>query len=205
MQYYPALLVVYSAGIVALAARHFMSLAALLRHPEYRMYPRGRSAPAVAQLAPTEVFSNGAERLIPGPAGQGKTPVSDYLFAHLRPLLRDYLPDDGEYEDAFDAFEFLFALNIKDLVHEEALAMGRYWWRYTNQFEGSIGEYSPDSLFGEFRRFGLDWSVADGLLQAGFFGSTDSLSRDTRGRCDKLVKAHREQMVVRAAQASLGS
>jgi hypothetical protein len=38
------------------------------------------------------------------------TPLSNPLFEALREPLREYLPDDAEYDNAFDWFEYLICL-----------------------------------------------------------------------------------------------
>jgi hypothetical protein len=101
---------------------------------------------------------------------------NDYLFDLLRPLLRDYLPDDTKYEETFDTFEYLLvALTYLDIVSESYAPEGRFVWRYTGRIARSSGlveEIWDRSPLAEFVRTGLEQGSEWGLLKAGFFNGT---------------------------------
>lgn len=127
LQFYPALLITYAAGIGALAAKHFRHLAAILRTPQYydQLYRERR--PAINELHVSSVFSGGADNWVPYEDAEGiLTPGNNYLFDLLRPMLHDYLPDDIEFEEKFDTFEYLLALTYMDLMRETGAPIGRF-------------------------------------------------------------------------------
>ena len=55
------------------------------------------------------VLTRDEQRFISGRERE-HTPLSNHLFEALREPLRDYLPDDAEYDAAFDWFEYLICL-----------------------------------------------------------------------------------------------
>ena len=175
LQYYPALLLTYAAGISALAAKRFHNLAAILREPKYRDYRYNGIKPAIDGLNVGSVFTE--YQWMPHQNAVNNTP-NDYLFDLLRPLLRDYLPDDTRYEETFDTFEYLLALTYLDIVSESYAPEGRFVWRYTGSIARSSGlveEIWDRSPLAEFVRTGLEQGSEWGLLKAGFF--TGSIER----------------------------
>jgi hypothetical protein len=105
LQFYPALLVMYSAGVAAVAAKHFRDLAGIVRRPEYGDYRGGKRRACIEKLNPTGFFYDQGAKLVPRPnAGTEHTPLSNYLFDVVRPILNGFIPDDSRYEDSFDAF-----------------------------------------------------------------------------------------------------
>lgn len=169
-RYYPALLLTYAAGISALAAKRFRNLASILREPTYREEPTRRKLHAIEQLHVSNVFLEGtADKWVPRPNAEGEyTPANNYLYERLRPVLQDYLPNDTQYEETFDIFEYLFALNYMDLLEDCSWSpIGRFVWRYRLSFlDAKDWKYSPMADFIDTGlRLGENWE----LLQAGFF------------------------------------
>lgn len=117
---FPALLTLYAAGTAAAAAGNFEVIASLLR--ARLPYSTGTySRPD--QMQPVPVVLNGPEVLdeadinkVLNIDGKRRTdyyaPASVYLQTVLRPLLKDLVPDDQEFERAFDTFEALLALRF---------------------------------------------------------------------------------------------
>ena len=164
LQYYPALLLTYAAGISAIAAKHFHNLAAILKEPKYRESPHDDKKPAIKKLKVEWVFKN--NNWVPRQnAERGYTPANDYLFDLLRPALQDYLPEDAGYEETFDTFGYLLALTYLDIVSERFAPNVRSGWCYT----GANWDRSP---LAEFVRKGLEQGSEWGLLKAGFFNGS---------------------------------
>ncbi|HET9402100.1 MAG TPA: PilZ domain-containing protein [Candidatus Acidoferrales bacterium] len=107
MKFYPALLLVYGAGISAVSREKYSTLQALLVAP--RIYSKEGEFAAVHRLVAKHVLGDE----IPGIDLGDKNPeaaASVYLHHILRPLVREYLPSDADYDEAFDRFEYLTAL-----------------------------------------------------------------------------------------------
>jgi hypothetical protein len=138
LKIYPALLLLYSLGIGYVASDQYGSLDRLLRlELAYRFDHRKRSVAraihsnhVMGNLAPDSL-----QRWLPG--GQTQyTPLSLYLSELLREQARAYLPDDAEYTECFDWFEYLLALTCFDITtaREErpSAPVGCFAWRRGN-------------------------------------------------------------------------
>ena len=172
LQYYPALLLAYAAGISALAARRFHNLAAILKEPKYRESPHDEKKPAIERLNVEPVFIE--PKWVPRQNAVNNTP-NDYLSGLLRPILHDYLPEDAGYEETFDTFEYLLALTYLDIVSESYAPNGRFGWRYTGRIaraSGLVEEIWDRSPLAEFVRTGVEQGPEWGLLKAGFFNGS---------------------------------
>jgi len=184
LQYYPALLLTYAAGISALAAKRFHNLAAILKDPKYRDFYNEKK-PAIDGLNVWSVFME--PKWVQNRNALDNTP-NDYVSGLLRPILRDYLPDDTRYEETFDTFEYLLALTYLDIVDNSYAPEGRFVWRYTGRIARSSGlveEIWDSSPLAEFVRKGLEQGSEWGLLKAGFFnGSTE--------RFKEVVEIHKK-------------
>lgn len=109
---YPALLLLYAAGIASLASEQYDTFAELLIKPIVGDFIRNQ--PIVLSLYTLAVMEKDiAEQLL----GMGRryTPLSDYLYNLLREPLKEFLPQDIDYQKCFDRFEYLFALVYTDL------------------------------------------------------------------------------------------
>jgi len=187
LQYYPALLLVYAAGISALAAKRFNNLAATLLETEYRDQSLNEKMPGIYKLQVWSVFE-GMFKWVPRPdADREYTPVNYYLCDLLRPMLRDYLPDDTRYEETFDTFEYLLALTYMDLVRDSWSPRGRFAWLYRYP---ETWERSPLT---RFARVELERGVDSELIKAGFFdGSVDRFREIVRTHGEWLQEVTRE-------------
>jgi hypothetical protein len=127
LQYYPALLLTYAAGISAIAAKRFHNLAAILKEPKYRDFHDERKS-AIAELNIESVFMK--PKWLPYRNALNNTP-NDYLFELLHPVLCDYLPGDTRYEETFNIFEYLLSLTYLYTVGGSHSPSGRFEHRGT--------------------------------------------------------------------------
>lgn len=170
LQYYPAILICYVAGISALATNHFEHLVAVLLRPDY--YSRDKKVPAIEVLNVRQFVDEQREKWMPYPdAKTDYTPANNYIFDIVREPLRKYIPDDKKYEIIFDTFEYLLGLIYADLIPCVA-DRSRVWaphgcfiWRYRHYPEDSM-----NTPIDEFINAGLSQGKEWGLLKAGFFG-----------------------------------
>lgn len=133
---YPALLLLYSAGLAAVANRDHGLLRAILIRP--RMLGSNgsdKTYPVMERICPNKVLDQETACQALG-RPRAHTPVSDHLFHVLRDSLRDYLPDDEAYEEAFDRFEYLWAILDVDAQlaagvppDSASFPVGRFAWR----------------------------------------------------------------------------
>jgi hypothetical protein len=87
---YPALLLLYSAGLAAVAAGNYATLAAVLTKPKVRD-DQNKNVAICSEVYPFAVMEKNVGHLLPG-LDRHHTPVSDHLFDKLRGPLRDFVP-----------------------------------------------------------------------------------------------------------------
>jgi hypothetical protein len=130
VQRYPALILTYCAGLAGLAGGRFNNLAAVIQRPTYSD-ESDRKMPAADAMNVWNVFEMDAGKLVPRENARNEyTPANNHLFDLLRPTLKEYIPSDMDYEDAFDVFEYLLALNYLELgISDKWAPIGRHGWK----------------------------------------------------------------------------
>lgn len=135
LRWYPLLLLQYYAGIAAIASRNYSALNKLfyakLGECEYRSKERRfaqRLSNGILELTRADVFKR-----IPGHE-RNYTPISEYIFKQIQPMLDDLFFLGKSYESAFDEFEVLYALVVADLTKNSSDyvwgPIGRFGWKY---------------------------------------------------------------------------
>lgn len=162
---YPALLLMYSAGICAIAAERYDNLSALLESLTIR--DNGKDLPAACCLNAESVVENKVGHLLPG-MNRHYTPFSEYLCSKLREPLREYLPDDKDFQNAFDRFEYLLGLICADRHKREYQgawlgSVGCFSWRGRDFGE----DFIPSRIKKEFDAAGSKWGPLVGGLMGG--------------------------------------
>ncbi len=112
---YPALLALRACGLAAIRTGRDGALHTLMQEPKYRdRNASGARVPAVHALHDMKVLDPDLVNRLPRWNGQKWLyPLSHLVREDLREPLRDLLPDDDDYRQAFDAYEYRAAL----LVH----------------------------------------------------------------------------------------
>lgn len=128
---YPAMLVLYCAGLTATATGAF---GVLLRLFGEAMIDDAEldvgAGPAGIVLRPQHVLSDDQLRRAPGQQDR-RTPASDHLHDLLRDDLRELIPDDAEYSETFDLFEYIWSLRLHFTDGDPFL--GRFAWRRSSR------------------------------------------------------------------------
>jgi hypothetical protein len=155
---YPASLLMYSAGLGALAAGEFRLLNSLLT---VTFHEQSRDRVGFRQLAAVSFGQTG----VIGPNLEGRhTPVSDFYLEVMRPMMAGVVSDP---ETTFDQLEVLIALVYldasSDLASERWLPWGRFAWL------GRSFDEMPALTFVEHaKNAGANWPP----LAAGMFGGS---------------------------------
>jgi hypothetical protein len=168
LKWYPAMLLVYSGGISALANKRYDNLAAILganiasaRHGKDFISLSVALGEGIVALERPDVF-----KLLPGHE-RYYVPRSEYLLKLLQPELDDDLFLGKEYERIFDQFEILFALVnavFRKKRDEHAWGpIGRFGWKQTSW---GGGDRPLEELLRESQEMKEDWPP----FQAGLFG-----------------------------------
>lgn len=168
LRWYPVLLLLYVAGISAIASEKYENLSAILLAKVGSSRLSKATTPLalairepILGLARTEAFKQ-----LPGHERQ-YVPRSEYMFKLLQPMLDDVLFLGRDYERVFDQFEILLALVHADLEQQESPGnhiwgpVGRFGWKYKNEDNNPLKEVIADA-----KRYKESW----GPLTVGLFG-----------------------------------
>jgi hypothetical protein len=183
---YPALVLMYAAGVAAVAAENYVSLAALLTKPQVRN-DVGKRQPICSEIYPIGVMQTDVGQLLRG-MDRHFTPVSDHLYALLRDEMREYKPADEEYQRAFDRFEYFLGLVHADLNRGE-WDPGKWWgpvgcfgWRGRNlMHQSGVRKETQDEL----DALGKDWPP----IAAGLFGGSFEQAKEAKTKFDAFVSS----------------
>ena len=182
---YPAVLVLYGAGLGAAIGQREEQLALLLDSPTIR--ERGEWKRVALVLSGVAALSHNAAKHLPG-LERRHTPTSDHLCEVMRPWVDELEPDQESYERAFDRWEYLLGLAMFDLVrdagHGGYAPVGRLSWRgnYGNGIEVALGQ--------EIAAAGANWP----LLRAGLFGGDSTrLAASVEGWHKYIAGARNQQ------------
>jgi hypothetical protein len=165
LQRYPALVLMYGMGLAAIASGDYRLLAELftikLRSEQFAEPEAVASALHHWAVLPNQ---RGA---LPG-RERHRTPLCAHLEEKLRDPLRGFIPDDSEYQETFDWFEYILALVYVDL-HNPSLdslrasadgkevdawgPIGCFGWRQRDRDRGLLaetelreGQLAPDKI-----------------------------------------------------------
>jgi len=161
LQYYPAALLTYGAGLTALLRNRLDLIRLLLLTPfKFQDHEEPRSPIHVTKSGHC-LQKDAALWLDPlSPNEQRKTPGSDWMVKRLPAMLVEIIGDDVNFEDLFDDFECLISLVSVDAGWPGA--MGRFGWRHWHHSDASP---PIKRLIHELSAQGEKHP----LLQAGFF------------------------------------
>lgn len=178
---YPALLIIYSAGIAALAAKKYHNLATGILTPKIHR-PQDKSL--IELINHKELFPTGSTRqsIVRSADDNTYTPPSNHLYDVFRPILSAYIPEEATYEATFDTFEYILSLQHFHVTDHSRYLLGRFVWRY-NRHNCDQPKEAPYRFIDDGITHGDDW----GLLKAGFFdGSAGQLQKVRNIHFDKF-------------------
>lgn len=167
LRWYPLLLLLYSAGIAGVAGAKYGNVKAVLGEEIRSAHRPGDREPLVITVVSGLSNTGDAFSKIEG-LERRKTARSD----HLAEVLRDEIIRLGlssmEYEESFDRFELILAL---EYAHLDTLGgrsrvwgpVGRFSWKHRHSGGGLLGE-----MMREAEHEGDDWELA----KAGLFGGS---------------------------------
>jgi hypothetical protein len=167
LRWYPLVLELYCAGIAAVDAQRYDSLATIFYTPIPSSEYRNRNDMFVEAVGHGLLELNRTDVLkqIPGHE-RNYVPLSEYLFKILQPKLDDVFFVGKNYESAFDLFEVLFGLAVADMrqTKNEGIwgPIGRFGWK-------NRGDNSPlRRVLADAKAQGNGWAP----IKAGLFGGS---------------------------------
>ena len=169
LRLYPALLLLYAAGIAAIANQKYENFALLLTKP--KNLQEGKDSPILLELDTFRVVKSTAD--LPRRYEYDYTTLSAYLDDTLREPLKEVIIDERQYEKCFDRFEYLFALLYADMNKDSD---NKRVWAPLGTFASRGRDYPDQHIIKvvdqEIAKMGTDWP----LLKIGLFnGSIDRL------------------------------
>lgn len=186
LRLYPALLLLYGGGLSAVAAGNYSRLSPLLSQTRRR--DLNWEGPLVLRANAYKFLTrNGSDRFrqLLTRKERAYFPVSEHLHETLREPLRQYLPDNEDYDGCFDRFEYLLALVYADLEDKRGDTpfagpgmwgpVGRFGWRRRRyaEYDGELQRLEEEAERGQ-----NDWAP----LRAGLFdGSFERFQTVKRG------------------------
>ncbi|MDO9052312.1 MAG: SIR2 family protein [Gallionella sp.] len=182
MRRYPALLLLYGAGLAAITAGNYQTLASILTQPKVKN-ESGKETAICLEVFTYRVLDKDIAQKLPG-LERHHTPVSDYLFDKLRLPLREYIPRDDDYQAKFDYLEYLMALVYADLNRYEYgdgcwAPIGCFGWR--NRHFNSTGVMGKIDI--ELETDGANWAP----LKAGLFGGSIEQAKTAKAKFDEFL------------------
>lgn len=175
----PSVVLLYIAGLAALAGENIAMLVALLTIPT--IVQHGEAGPFLTGVDWSEVQQ--WFKLLPD-YKQKHFPASEWLFIQCRDVLRPLTPTESGYDQAFDRFEVLrsviFAeLTTKGRYADESSTESTLWGPPPGRFvwkQGPMHMRSDDSIFGVMK---ADSELAERIASTGLF----------EGKPQRFVKA----------------
>lgn len=175
LRWYPLILVFYSSGIAAVAAKKYETLAqifgTMVGDPDSR---QGR-VPLVYALSKAIIELNRVDvfKTVPGHERQF-VPRSEYLFKLLQPELDDLLFLGRDYEAHFDHFEVLVSLAAGAFFMRDE---GRFWaplGRFAWKARRGYGRHPLQEVLEEAESEGTAWEP---LRKGVFLGGYEDFTR----------------------------
>ncbi|MFD1676018.1 hypothetical protein [Alicyclobacillus fodiniaquatilis] len=129
----PTLYCMYAVGVSSVAADDYETLLTLTESKIFDIHENQR--PLITDVHPYSVFEHSLE-LVPRPRANEYTPLSNWMYEELYPLLDWYTPTETEYEKAFTLYEFICGLMMIDSRTSSGwdwAPLGRYYWQGKSQ------------------------------------------------------------------------
>jgi hypothetical protein len=181
LRFLPAAMLLYAAGVNAVAGGNLAAAARILHEPKVR--EPIATQPAALVLVPNSIVPPQVANLVAS-LERHYTPGSDYIHDWLRPLTSDLIIDDDDYSEIFDRWEYLFGLAYLDLSGGDRWApVGRIAWR--RRYREGI-DFGSEFLR-DLEQQGTEW----GPLQAGLFARDPQTARAALERYEKIAAAAR--------------
>jgi hypothetical protein len=185
---YPALLLVYSSGIAAVASENYSVLQEIASRPSVIARDAENNVPAPIEIETHRIMERDRARRVF--ENRNFTPVSDYLFGRLQNAFGTMGVDDAQYLEAFDNFEYLWCLIHVDMEMQRGNSdpwapYGSFIWRW-QRYGGDGAEHRfSDQASRAIENSDKNWPP----ISAGLFGG--DLTRL------KAVKEHGDQILAK--------
>lgn len=184
LRWYPTIILLYSAGISAIAADNYNYLSKILLTKITRHNKNDSEITLIVGEAIKDIARSNLFKTLPE-YEQKYVPRSEYTFKLLQPLFDDLLFLGKEYEKMFDRFEVFLALVYADLNNQNGYIwgpIGRFGWKFNN-LSGN------NNIFIDIKKEAESLKNEWPPIKNGFFGgSYDRFAKICQGFEEKLQK-----------------
>ena len=188
LELYPALVLMYAAGLASLAKGNYETLASCLLKPK-NIYDSHGVRLLILSLCPPRVLDTRNGRVLPGRKTQ-YFPLSEYLFENLAGPVKEFIPNERQFNEVFDRLELFVAMVYADESLQRAelfwIPIGRFGWKYGN-YQNQIVQVMSQ----EIDKAGDDWPP----LKAGFFGGSIERAKKAFGEVLEFLKNRANYMM----------
>jgi hypothetical protein len=170
-------LLFYAAGVAACTVGDYRLVQVLFTNKtSIELDMNGAKTPLIEQLTALRALDR--DNLIKLTQKQFHVPASERMLESLRQNFRSALPNDTDFEDIFDRFEYLLALGyVKERMTRDRGnwgPVGRFGYRHRHS-----SQHVSKVLNEERSREGADWGpIAQGLF--------DDAGYQETGRCEEI-------------------
>lgn len=179
---YPSLLLMYGAGVAALASNKYNILKAIFvdvivryEHPHL---------PLVNSLLLHDVMVKEVASFLPGRERNNYTPFNDYLAAFFRPYFLDIIIDEQKFINLFDKFEYLLALAFAD----DLFSQGKSFYAPIGAFGWRNKRYYKDEHISVTIQNEIDYLKEEHpIFKSGLFGNSLVRFQLLKNKLDKTV------------------
>ncbi len=183
LRHYSVSLLFYSVGLGAIVAENYDLLKHLVRDSTLKR--DGEERPLNRAALPSYALDYNIARQLPG-YERHHTAMNDRVIEVLREPLREYLPADSDYDDAFDRFEYLVSLVHLDMRSDDKIPwapVGRFGWR--TRLEKRIEQV----VSAEAQREGTNWDI----IRSGLFPSIERFGEVEKIYSESILTPVRRQ------------
>lgn len=183
---FPALKLLYAGGLAALASENYKKLAQILIKPTVTEL-NGVQSPIIVNVNADSVMSVEDGKSLPNMKNR-LTPISDYLFENNKELLREYIPNNSDYEKIFDRFEYILGLVYANEI--QRVSQNNGWFGPYGRFKWRTDHYNNEQsisriIDNEIEKYGVSLP----LLQAGLFSSQINMLRLAKNKYDAYLNS----------------
>lgn len=184
LRWYPAIAILYTAGVGAVAAGNYAGLAALLTtQVDDGESAYERTTATVVKLGrPLACLEDESKKYLRDT--RSAVPFNDYLFDQLRSKLEALLFLGTSYKRWFDRFEALLTLVHADLDGPRLILLGKFGWKHFTD-----NPKSPGAILNLLSKEAEMQKEAWPPLKAGLFGGSYKQFVDVWTVVDQHVKA----------------
>lgn len=184
LRWYPVFLLMYSAGISAVAANNYKALSTILTTKVQSPHNSHETIAVTIPIGDAAAELHDIFKRLPGHE-RHYVPRSEYLFKLLQPSLDDLLFLGRDYEEMFDRFEVFLALVHVELQYNPENRVwgpiGRFGWKYKSR--GRTGNVYSE-LVKEANTFKSEWLP----LKAGLFSGSIDRFLEVSSKFEEILK-----------------